>query len=38
MVEVQGEVWNAETDEQITKGEKIRVTGIHGAHLKVSKG
>jgi len=38
MVEVQGEVWNAETDEPITKGEKIRVTGIHGAHLKVSKG
>jgi len=38
MVEVQGEVWNAETDELITKGEKIRVTGIHGAHLKVSKG
>lgn len=38
MVEVYGEVWNAESDSNIHKGEKIKVVGTQGAHLKVRKG
>lgn len=37
MVEVHGEVWNAETDSNIKKGDKIKVVGTKGAHLQVSK-
>lgn len=37
MVEVFGEVWNAEADNAIGKGENIKVVGNQGAHLKVSK-
>lgn len=37
MVEVYGEVWNAEADASIGKGENIKVVGNQGAHLKVSR-
>jgi len=37
MVEVYGEIWNAEADSSIGKGERVKVVGTEGAHLKVSK-
>ncbi len=37
MVEVYGEIWNAEADTRIGKDEKIKVVGNQGAHLKVSR-
>jgi len=34
---VHGEIWNARSDEQIAKDEKIIVTGINGMELTVKK-
>ena len=34
---VHGELWNAEADEHISKGEKVEVIGMHNLKLKVKK-
>ena len=34
---VQGELWKAQADQPIKKGEKIVVTGMEGFTLKVTK-
>jgi membrane-bound serine protease (ClpP class) len=36
-VSVHGEVWRAESDDKIRKGEKVRVVGIEGLNLRVKK-
>jgi membrane-bound serine protease (ClpP class) len=37
MVFVDGEIWHAESEEEIKKGEKIEVIGMDGLYLKVKK-
>jgi membrane-bound serine protease (ClpP class) len=34
---VQGEIWKAEADQSISKGDKVMVTGVEGLTLKVTK-
>ena len=34
---VHGEIWNAESDQNIKKGDKVRVVGIKGLTLRVEK-
>ncbi len=34
---VHGEYWNAEGDGEIPAGEKVKVVGFHGMHLKVKR-
>lgn len=36
-VKVHGEIWNAECDDVIKKGEKIRVVSVDGLKLKIEK-
>lgn len=34
---IEGEYWNSSSDEQISKGDRVRVTEVQGLHLKVTK-
>jgi len=35
---IEGEYWNAASDEKILKGEKVRVVKVEGLHLEVASG
>ena len=36
-ISIKGEVWKAISDEEISKGEEVKIIGIDGVKLKVEK-
>ena len=37
LVRADGELWHVESEQNLTKGELVRVTGLDGVTLKVEK-